>query len=261
MLMAGGIRNNYLQNLLIYSNDFGLSFNIIDELNLINDYSLDMTGGRQEGELYILYNFVNLMWLNAHTYIFHSTDYGKTFEVFHPFSKGNEPVLANFATVEKEVLLTTPVEFSNFSIGNILEYQWDFENDGIIDSYEEFPTHIYQDTGYYSVKLSVVGQDSTNSFIKENYIHVIDTITNSPELNYQTANISPNPFNEKISIGIRQNFEMIEIYDLNGKCRFSKTILQENKSEIINLRELEKGIYILKIRTNGHDITEKIIKI
>ena len=139
-----------------------------------------------------------MLWQNAHIYIYHSIDYGKTFEVFHPFSKGNEPVLANFSTIDKEVHLTELVEFSNFSIGDIIEYQWDFENDGIIDSYEEFPTHIYQDTGYYSVKLSVVGQDSTNIFIKENYIHVLDTITNSPDFNYQEINTFPNPFNDKI---------------------------------------------------------------
>ena len=246
---------------IYYSENFGDSFILKNEINFSNYYSFDVEGGRENGELYLLYNFVNLMWQNAHTYIFHSTDYGNTFEVFHPFSKGNEPILANFSTVDKEVLLTEPVEFSNFSIGEITEYQWDFENDGIIDSYDEFPTHIYQDTGYYSVKLSVVGQDSTNSFLKENYIHIIDTITSNPDLNYQTINIYPNPFSDKISIETRPNFEMIEIYDLNGKCHFLETLFQENKTEILDLRKLEDGLYILKIKTGGQDIIAKILKI
>jgi hypothetical protein len=246
---------------LNYSVDFAENFQIIDQFNFSNYYSFDLVSGRQIGEIYILYNFVNLGWLNAHTYIFHSTDLGKTFEVYHPFSKGNEPVLANFSTVEKEVLLTTPIEFLNFSIGDIQEYQWDFENDGVIDSYEESATHTYQDTGYYSVKLSVVGQDSTNTFIKENYIHVIDTITGNHELDFQTVNISPNPFNDKISFETKPGFKSIEIFDLNGKLHFSKTLLQEHKTEILDLRELEKGIYILKIKIEGQNITKKIIKI
>jgi hypothetical protein len=250
-----------LSNILNMSYDYGENFTVVDKFNFKNYYSFDIIGGRQTGEIYILYNFVNLMWLNAHTYIFHSIDYGNTFDVFHPFSKGNEPVLANFSSMEKEVLLTTPVEFSNFSIGEITQYQWDFENDGIIDSYDEFPTHIYQDTGYYSVKLSVVGQDSTNSFLKENYINIIDTITSNPDLNYQKKNIFPNPFIDKISIETRPNFRIVEIYDLNGKHHFSKTLFEVNKTEIIDLRTLEKGIYILKIKTEGQDITKKIIKI
>ena len=246
---------------IYYSENFGDSFILKNKINFSNFYSFDVEGGRENGELYLLYNFVNLMWQNAHTYIFHSIDYGNTFEVYHPFSKGNEPVLANFSTIEKEVPLTTPVELSNFSIGEITEYQWDFENDGIIDSYDEFPTHIYQDTGYFSVRLSVVGQDSTNTFIKENYIHVIDTITCSPDLNYQEINIFPNPLRDKISIELRPDFQIIGIYDLNGKCHFTKTIDQGNKTEIIDLRSLKKGIYILKIKTEGQNITKKIIKI
>lgn len=252
---------NKSSNILNYSSNYAENFISIDTYNIHDYYTLDIVGGKQEGELYILYNFANMMWLNAHTYIFHSIDYGKTFEVFHPIKKGNEPVLANFSTAEKEIQLMNPVEFSNFSIGNIQEYQWDFENDGIIDSYEEFPTHTFQDTGYYSVKLSVVGEDSTNTFIKDNYIHIIDTLTSNPELNYQTINICPNPFNDKITIGIRKDFEMIEIFGLNGKLYFSKSLLQENKTEIIDLRILEKGIYFLKIKTNEQDIIRKIIKI
>lgn len=246
---------------LNYSYDYAENFDFVEYFNFNDYYTLDFIGGKQTGEVYFLYNFVNMMWQNAHIYILHSTDYGKTFEVFHPFSKGNEPVLANFSIVNKEIFIATPVEFSNFSIGEITEYQWDFENDGIIDSYEEFPTHIYQDTGYYSVKLSVVGLDSTNTFIKENYIHVIDTITSNQDIKFQEINISPNPFIDKISIETRPDFKLIEILDLNGKSHLTKTIEQGNKTEIIDLRKLEKGIYILKIKTEGQYITKKILKI
>lgn len=67
------------------------------------------------------------------------------------------------------------VDFINFSIGEIQQYEWDFENDGIIDSWEQFPTFTYSDTGYYSVSLRITGPDSSNTFVKENYIHVQQT--------------------------------------------------------------------------------------
>ena len=56
-------------NWILKSIDFGQSFDTIDGLNQTSYYQFDLVGGRQEGEIYLLYNFVNQMWLNAHIYI------------------------------------------------------------------------------------------------------------------------------------------------------------------------------------------------
>ncbi len=161
-----------LTGILNFSSDYAENFNVIERFNFNDFNSFDIIGGRQTGEVYFLYNFVNQLWSNAHSYIFHSTDYGKTFEVFHPFSKGNQPVLANFSSAQTEGTAPYTIEWCNFSIGENASYEWDFDNDGIIDSNEENPVYIYEEPGIYSVKLSVVGSDSTNSFLKEDYITV-----------------------------------------------------------------------------------------
>lgn len=250
-----------LSNILIFSNDFAETFNVVDNFNFYNYYSLGVIGGRQTGEVYILYNFVNLMWQNAHIYIYHSMDYGKSFEVYHPFAKGNEPVLANFSTIEKEVYLTTPVEFSNFSIGDIQQFQWDFDNDGTIDSYEAAPSYVYQDTGWYSVKLSVVGSDSTNSFVKHNYIHIIDTTTNVTTNSILSICITPNPFENSLNISFTNTSESysVSIYNLKGEKVF-KTFKQNTKSITINTLELKPGVYVLNISNQNNSSNYKIIK-
>ncbi|RLD61235.1 MAG: hypothetical protein DRJ05_03055 [Bacteroidetes bacterium] len=251
--------NKYL-GYLHYSSDYTENFNNIDYYNFKDFYSLDFVGGKQTGELYLLYNFVNMMWQNAHIYIFHSTDYGKTFEVFHPFAKGDEPVLANFSTIEKEVFLTTAIEFSNFSIGDIQEHQWDFENDGTIDSYEEFPVHIYQDTGWYSVKLSVVGPDSTNSFIKEDYIHVIDTTTDINEIEKQSdkIKISPNPFSSVLTIQTNNKINSkVEIFNCKGEIVFEtvsscQSIIWDGSN--ITGKKCQPGIYYIKTNNSVNKV-------
>lgn len=204
-------------NILNFSSDYAENFNVIDKYNFNNYYSFDIIGGRQEGEVYLLYNFVNLMWLNAHIYIYHSIDYGQTFEVFHPFAKGNEPILSNFSTINKEVHLTTPVEFSNFSIGNIQEYQWDFENDGVIDSYEESPSWTYTEPGTYSVSLTITAgsPDSINTFLKEDYITVLSGNSQEIDLNsgYQfiSSNHSPENTNmlEVLGNNLNDNLDFV----------------------------------------------------
>ena len=231
----------------------------IDTFNYKDQLYLDMVGGKQTGELYILYSFVNMMWQNAHIYIFHSTDYGRTFEIYHPFAKGNEPVLANFSSDTTEGEMPFTVDFCNFSIGDIQQYEWDFENDGIIDSYEETPNWTYQDTGYYSVKLTITGPDSTNTFLKENYIHVVKT-TGFDEYLQPEVICYPNPFSKYITFDFIQDYSVckIFIFDISGK--HIKTIHKPaNTGKVIwdgterNGVKCNAGIYFVKIEKNSFE--------
>ncbi|MBI9039417.1 MAG: PKD domain-containing protein [Bacteroidales bacterium] len=177
-----------------HSEDYGYSWNIKNEFNISEPYRISSEGGRQSGEVYILYSFINMMWQNAHTYIFHSTDYGVTFEVFHPFAKGQEPVLANFSTTTKEGTQPLTVEFCNFSIGNIQHYEWDFNNDGVVDSNEESPSWTYTEPGNYSVSLTITAgtPDSSNTFVKDDYITVLSGNSQTVILNTGYKFISSN---------------------------------------------------------------------
>ncbi len=151
-----------------------------------------------------------MLWQNAHVYIFHSVDYGKTFEVFHPFAKGNEPLLSNFSADTLEGEMPYTVDFCNYSIGDIQQYEWDFDNDGSVDSYEESPVWTYQDTGYFSVRLTITGPDSSNSFLKDNYIHVVkSTGMNEPTLSEFIC--YPNPFSNYIVFDFAHDISAIAI--------------------------------------------------
>jgi PKD repeat protein len=55
----------------------------------------------------------------------------------------------------------------------ITAYQWDFDDNGTVDSTQENPTHIYDTEGLYSVALTVTDSDgSTNTLTRTNYIDV-----------------------------------------------------------------------------------------
>jgi len=64
------------------------------------------------------------------------------------------------------------VDFMNKSFGILAGWNWDFQNDGIIDSYEKNPSYTYNDTGIYSVKLMVFDSTKTDTLVKEDYITV-----------------------------------------------------------------------------------------
>ncbi len=85
---------------------------------------------------------------------------------------------ADFGSDVTSGLLPLTVNFSDSSQGivNITNWAWDF-GDGATSS-EQNPSHTYENTGNYSVSLTVHGPDSSDTIIKENYITVKNVIAN-----------------------------------------------------------------------------------
>jgi PKD repeat protein len=72
------------------------------------------------------------------------------------------------------------VNFTNNSTGidQPLTYEWDFDNDSIVDSTDENPSYIYNNPATYTVKLTVTDSDSdTNTLTRTDYILVGYTVT------------------------------------------------------------------------------------
>jgi len=85
--------------------------------------------------------------------------------------------------IEGEAPLT--VQFTDNSI-NAGSWEWDFDNDGNIDSTIQNPSYTYKNKGKYTVYLKISNSDNsqTNSIIKTNYI-----IVNEPLNNYLSTTI------------------------------------------------------------------------
>jgi PKD repeat protein len=259
---------------IFYSNDYGLNWQYINQFNPGLDYT-DFVGGRQAGEVYVLVTYVALMHTIDHTYIFHSTDDGRTFTVYHPFAKGEEPLVANFSSSLTEGAAPFSVQFNNYSVGEIISYEWDFDNDGTIDSYELEPEYTYLDTGYYSVKLIIHDQDGTDEFLREDFIHVTNgSGVDNHELeirNYKLMN-HPNPFNPvtTISFSIPENKKVdLSLYNIKGQK--VKTLIAEELSagsHIVNWngkdnnnKQVASGIYFYKLKAGNYHKVKKMILI
>ena len=66
------------------------------------------------------------------------------------------------------------VNFIDESNGNPTSWQWDFQNDGIYDSFQQNPTFIYNNPGIYDVKLKISDSTFVDSLVKFNCITVSD---------------------------------------------------------------------------------------
>jgi hypothetical protein len=70
-----------------------------------------------------------------------------------------------------------------------------------------------------------------------------------------TINIYPNPVKSILNIKTDDKIKTIELYDEIGR-----KVKNLSKSNVINLENLSKGIYYLKIQTEKSSSVEKIIK-
>lgn len=143
------------------------------------------------------------------------------------------------------------VEFTDISVGEIMSWEWDFENDGIIDSYEQNPTFIYGDDGFYSVSLTVTDSlENEQTKLKENLVYVglvsaeNDIIKNSIQLsNY------PNPFNPETTISYS--------LPMDGNVEISIFNIKGQKVKALFMEESQKGSH--SILWDGNDESGKPI--
>jgi len=257
---------------LWYSNDYGENWIFKNHL-----LSSSIVGGRQSGELFVRASYTQMMGLINHTYIYHSLDYGETFTVYHPFAYGPEPYYADFIAEPTSGTVPLTVQFTDLSSGeNITSWEWDFDRDGIVDSYEQNPEYTYQDTGSYSVKLEI---PNSEGHIKTNYIEV--TTNNSiQEEEIQISGINlrnyPNPFNPITEISYELPADVsqasIEIYNFKGQ-RISELKIDQPSSNFGSTRNVKckinslvwdgsgfaSGIYLYKLNLENSPIKKMIL--
>ncbi|MBL7046631.1 MAG: PKD domain-containing protein [Candidatus Marinimicrobia bacterium] len=65
------------------------------------------------------------------------------------------------------------VQFSDLSEGSPTSWEWDFDNDGTIDSEDQNPLWTYMEPGLYDVTLTIFDSVSSLSVTKENYISIL----------------------------------------------------------------------------------------
>jgi YD repeat-containing protein len=74
------------------------------------------------------------------------------------FTTGNAPPVADFGAYSTSGWAPLTVAFFDLSTAPddaVVGWEWDFENDGVVDSTERNPTHTYIDAGTYTVTLRV----------------------------------------------------------------------------------------------------------
>ncbi|MEI6124756.1 MAG: T9SS type A sorting domain-containing protein [Bacteroidota bacterium] len=150
-----------------------------------------------------------------------------------------------------------------------LSYVWSW-GDGTFDS-TAFPSHIYSNSGYYTVCLTVTDSgECTNTFCNSSYlskdantmiyINVIPATGIKENMEYKSFSIFPNPVNDLLTVRLFQDNPEgnIKFYNLLGQNIYALPI--SSMEQIINVSDLSKGIYIIEVSTLNKTYKQKFIK-
>ena len=137
---------------------------------------------------------------------------------------------------------------------------WDFGDETY--STEQDPTHIYSNTGTYTITLTAYNDCGSDTFSQT--LQIINTGLKENQFYFNRLNIFPNPNKGKFMLEIEtrkvQNIE-IKLLNLPGQLIFNETI---KKAEGIISMEIEmpkssNGIYLLNIVDDFGVNTRKVV--
>jgi len=180
---------------------------------------------------------------------------------------------ADFTGNPQEGKSPLTVNFNNNSIGYNLPllYEWDFNNDGIIDSSSKNPSYTYARYGIYTVTLKIIDSNSNiGSLTKTEYIYISDSDESQHVPNNENSELQKNqvPDKNKVSNTILSNRwvkvaitkSKIPIYiDSKTMSYSSKNIVKlwtktiSNDEEFLDLLEIDCLKIKFRMLNSSHD--------
>ncbi|RKY13558.1 MAG: hypothetical protein DRP63_09460 [Planctomycetota bacterium] len=100
----------------------------------------------------------------------------KQFDLLVQSGGSGTSLKADFEASPTQGTAPLTVNFTDKSTGSPTSWEWDFDNDGTVDSTQQNPTHTYNDPGWYTVKLTVSDGTSSDICVKEKYVLVASGI-------------------------------------------------------------------------------------
>ena len=199
-----------------------------------------------------------------------------------------DPIIADFEAEPLEGLQPLEVQFTDLSTGglpgllcgptkksnlkyvqkensrDIVSWEWDFNNDGVIDSYNQNPTFTYNQEGVYSVALVVSDGTNEDTEIKVDYITVnpVSGDIGLLPINTQLYSNHPNPFNPltNVSFDIKENETgTLTLFNTKGQIIESHQFESGKHNYIWDASNQASGIYFYKLQTQTMTETKKML--
>ena len=172
---------------------------------------------------------------------------------------GTAPV-ADFTANTTTIMQGDAVNFTDLSLGDPTEWQWEFEGGTPNISTDQNPQSIvYNEGGSFNVTLTVTNDVGTDTKLVEDYI-LVDWVGIDDFKSMDDFVVYPNPGSGKFVLKFASSDKniAIDVTNAKGKNIYSDkdNIVKDNF--VLDLSAQPEGIYFIAIRSNNITTTKKI---
>ncbi|MBI9030809.1 hypothetical protein JEZ13_02225 [bacterium] len=142
-----------------------------------------------------------------------------------------------------EIVLGSPkkVEFTNLSLGDYDTIEWDFDNDGVWDSQDLNPEHLYLDAGVFSVKMRLTKDSFQEDILLTD---IIEQSLNPLQVNFFPVNITIDANQLELSWSPVMSTDLYQITSgIDLESDFSSLSIQEETSFTQEIDESRLKLY------------------
>ncbi len=181
---------------------------------------------------------------------------------------------ANFSLYPDTTQLHHYIAVNNATGIPPLSYHWDW-GDGSFGDTAAYPSHIYADSGFYDICLTIVDLSTCTSTYCDTSYHILKTANYPVYINVipplPTGNIEitlpkrkieiyPNPTSNNFTLYAGENIlsAQVNIFNLLGERVFSTVVRQPYSN--IDISHLKSGIYVLEFSSEKQTNMQKLIK-
>ena len=160
------------------------------------------------------------------------------------FTSGDGPLTISFTDYSAQY--GTPIN----------SWEWDFDDDGVIDSYLENPVFTYTQMGTYTVALTVKSGAQTSTYIRSNYIDVLSTGgVGEIEGEQMKLKIYPNPTRDQLNIEVEGSF-VVTIRNLMGQ---EMRNVSGSDRLCLDVHAYPEGIYLVVIESDQGTAVKRVL--
>jgi len=147
-----------------------------------------------------------------------------------------------------------------------VSYVWSW-GDGTFD-YTALPGHTYDVPGFYNICLTITdGTGCTTTYCDSSYlakqntntmvtVNVISTTGVTENSINNLFTVFPNPAKNTLTISGINNSSIVEVYNISGRMLLIKQLTTPE----IDISTLAKGLYFIKLTTQGGSVVKKFVK-
>ncbi|MDY0077323.1 MAG: T9SS type A sorting domain-containing protein [Bacteroidales bacterium] len=171
------------------------------------------------------------------------------------------PLAAQFKANKRTICAGESVSFSFSGMGNPDTYSWSFDGGNPENSNIQNPVVQFDIPGKYGVELLVKQGVKTNNFALDDFIEV-SSCTGTIEQSVSDFTIFPNPATDKIQLNRAANDSeksLVQIVDLSGRIVVESSFPEGAKRLQINIEQLPRGYYLVRLSGKSAKQTTKLI--